>query len=83
MTEILLQLRPLFTRVLGLDEVSPDERFIDIVPDELDRLDFFISVEEEFGVDFSDDDLDHFTIVADLVTRIETLTKGESTHGAR
>lgn len=54
------------------DSISMDSNIIDdLKADSLDIVDLIMSMEEEFDISFSDDDIDKFKTVGDIVHYIE------------
>lgn len=59
---------------LGVDpeKVTEDANLIDdLYADSLDTVELVMAIEEEFGVDISDDDADGFRTVSDIVRWLE------------
>ena len=53
-------------------EVTPDFNIKDeLGADSVDVMEFILTVEDEFGIEISDEDIDRLTTVADVVTYIE------------
>lgn len=53
-------------------EVKPESRFIDdLGADSLDVVELVMALEEEFGIDIPDDDVNSLSTVGDTVTYIE------------
>ena len=64
---------------LGVDaaEVNPDAKFVDdLGADSLDLTELFMAMEEEFGVEISDEDAQQIQKVQDAISFIEK-KKGE------
>jgi acyl carrier protein len=71
---VAMNVRSLIAKYLGIDaqRVSDESRFVsDLGADWLDRLELMIMVEEQFAIEFADDDLDRLVAVGDLIRFIE------------
>lgn len=69
------RLRALVADQLGVDEekIVPDAKFIDdLDADSLDLVELVMSLEEEFGVDISDEDAEKLVTVGDAETFIRS-----------
>jgi len=71
---VLERLRELAADTLGIrpDEIGPTESLFDIGLGSLDRLQFILEVEGEFGVEILDDDLHLITNLESLAEYIDT-----------
>lgn len=56
---------------LSEDEVTPGTTFADIGADSLDMVDLAMSIEDDFRVEVTDEALEKFTSVEDVVNYIE------------
>ncbi len=56
---------------LDEDEVTPETTFADIGADSLDMVDLAMSLEDDFRVEVTDEALERFVTVADVVEYIE------------
>ena len=56
---------------LSEDEVTPETTFAEIGADSLDMVDLAMSLEDDFGVEVTDETLESFVSVADVVSFIE------------
>ena len=54
------------------DEVTPDTTFADIGADSLDMVDLAMSIEDDFSVEVTEEALEGFTCVEDVVNYIES-----------
>lgn len=71
--EILEKVKELVASQLGKskDEVTPDSSFIeDLDADSLDLVELIMSMEDEYGLEISDEDAENITTVKDAVTFI-------------
>ncbi len=58
-----------------LDVVIPEARLVDdLGADELDKVELIMALEEEFGLEITDEDAEKFTTVAEVVKYIEEKT---------
>lgn len=57
------------------DDFPPEARLIgDLGMDSLDEIEFVMAVEEEFGVDITDEEAEQLQTVGDVVTLMEGVT---------
>jgi acyl carrier protein len=71
---IATKIREKIAEQLGVsaDEVTPDSSFIeDLGADSLDIVEMVMALEEEFGIEISDEDAEKIRTVKDVVTFIE------------
>ena len=71
--EILTQLRPIIAEQLGVEEseVKEDASFTeDLNADSLDLVELIMSLEEQFGLQISDEDAEKITTVGEAVDYI-------------
>jgi len=71
--EILEKVKELVASQLGKskDEVTPDSSFIeDLDADSLDLVELIMSMEDEYGLEISDEDAENITTVKDAVAFI-------------
>jgi acyl carrier protein len=69
-----LQIRSLVAEHLGVDtkRVSDEARFVnDLGADWLDCLELMIAIEEDFGIEFPDDEIGRIAVVGDLIRFVE------------
>ncbi len=57
---------------LDEDEVTPETTFADIGADSLDMVDLAMTLEDDFRVEVTDEALEKFATVADVVEYIES-----------
>jgi acyl carrier protein len=74
-------------KVLSKALIVDDSRVVDnaLLADDLginsvDRFELFMELEEEFGVEVVEEDLDGVKTVADVVQRVEQLTERQERH---
>lgn len=68
------RLKKIIVEQLGVDEdeVMPAASFVeDLNADSLDLVELIMSLEEEFGIEISDEDAEHIATVQDAVDFIE------------
>lgn len=68
--EILVKLKPVIAEQLGVDEgeVNPEASFTeDLNADSLDLVELIMSLEEQFGLQISDEDAEKITTVGEAV----------------
>ena len=58
---------------LSEDEVTPETTFSDIGADSLDMVDLAMSLEDDFRVEVTDEALERFVTIADVVEYIEAM----------
>lgn len=76
--EMEARLRKIVAEQLGVDEaqVVPSASFADdLNADSLDLVELIMSLEEEFGIEISDDDAEKILTVQDALTYLETAGK--------
>lgn len=76
--EILAKVKELVANQLGKsqDEVTPDSSFIeDLDADSLDLVELIMSMEDEYGLEISDEDAENITTVKDAVKFIAKHTE--------
>ncbi|MBP2624271.1 acyl carrier protein [Streptococcus oricebi] len=57
-------------------EVTPSFNIKDeLGADSVDVMEFILTVEDEFGIEISDEDIDHLATVADVVAYVDKKTK--------
>lgn len=79
MTDTLDRIRGIIARQMNIAEakIRPNSKFIDdLGMDELERVDFTMSVEDEFYTEISDETAEGFRTVADVVKHLENLKLG-------
>jgi acyl carrier protein len=70
------KIKSIIVEQLGVDEseVNPEAHFInDLGADSLDTVELVMALEEEFGVEISDEDAEKIQTVADVIKFIEKL----------
>ena len=71
--DILVKLKPVIAEQLGVDEgeVNPEASFTeDLNADSLDLVELIMSLEEQFGLQISDEDAEKITTVGEAVDYI-------------
>lgn len=71
---VAMKIRSLVAEHLGVDteRVSDDARFVnDLGADWLDCLELLIAIEDDFSIEFADDEIERVVAVADLVRFVE------------
>lgn len=71
------EVQEIIANKLSIDaaEVKPESSFIDdLGADSLDLADLVMAIEEQYEVDFANEDTDQFRTVGDVVTAIERMT---------
>ena len=79
---VLSELQELVANKLSIDpsEIKPESSFIDdLGADSLDLADLVMAIEEQYEVDFANEDTDQFRTVGDVVAAIERLVGTQST----
>jgi acyl carrier protein len=69
-----MQVRSLVAEHLRVDakRVSDEARFVkDLGADWLDCLELMIAVEEDFGIEFADDEVEKLVVVGDLIRSVQ------------
>ena len=77
--EIYQKLKGIVVEQLGVDEedVTIDASFVeDLNADSLDLVELIMSLEEEFGMEISDEEAEHITSVRDAVDYIQEHQQG-------
>ena len=72
--DILVKLKPVIAEQLGVDEaeVNPEASFTeDLNADSLDLVELIMSLEEQFGLQISDEDAEKITTVGDAIQYIK------------
>ncbi len=70
------KIKSIIVEQLGVDEseVTPEAHFIDdLGADSLDTVELVMALEEEFGVEISDEDAEKIQTVGDVIKFIDTL----------
>ncbi len=68
------KIKSIITEQLGVDEaeVTPDSDFVtDLGADSLDTVELVMALEEEFGIEISDEDAEKIKTVGDVVKYID------------
>ena len=74
------ELKEIVTDRLGIDEseIKPESKFIDdLGADSLDLVDLVITLEDEFNIEISDEDVKKIVTIGDLVKAIEERIKNK------
>ena len=74
MAALLEKVKGIIVEQLGVDEseVTPEAHFIDdLGADSLDTVELVMALEEEFGVEISDEDAEKIQTVGDVIKYIE------------
>lgn len=66
------RLKKLFAKVIKDKEVLPTHQLKDLGMDSLDLVEFLMEIEEEFGIEFSNDEMVALKTVGDVYTVIES-----------
>jgi len=78
-TDTFEQLRKLIVELLEVDEleVIPEASFVDdLAADSLDFIELITAVEDTFGIEIPDDDMEKLQTVQDAVNYIESKSRG-------
>ncbi len=67
----LARIEQIFTSLLKVDKIEPSMELKSLGLDSLDLVEVMMKIEEEFGVEFSNDEMLGFSTVADVVADIE------------
>ena len=54
------------------DEIDLDSKISDLDIDSIDLVDFIMIIEDEFSIEFSDEELDEIESLSDIVSLIES-----------
>ena len=54
------------------DQIDLDSKISDLDIDSIDLVDFIMTIEDEFSIEFSDEELDEIESFADIVSLIES-----------
>lgn len=54
------------------DEIDLDSKISDLDIDSIDLVDFIMVIEDEFDIEFSDEELDEIETLSDIVSLIES-----------
>jgi len=71
------EVQEIIANKLSIDpgEIKPESSFIDdLGADSLDLADLVMAIEEQYEVDFANEDTDQFRTVGDVVSAIERMT---------
>ncbi len=74
MTDTVNRVKSIIAEQLGVkpEEVTPEASFVeDLGADSLDTVELVMALEEEFGIEISDEDAEKMTTVGDAVKYIE------------
>lgn len=67
----LARIEQIFTSLLKVDKIEPAMELKSLGLDSLDLVEVMMKIEEEFGIEFSNDEMLGFSTVADVVADIE------------
>lgn len=67
----LARIEQIFTSLLKVDKIEPAMELKSLGLDSLDLVEVMMKIEEEFGIEFSNDEMLGFSTVADVVVDIE------------
>ena len=79
--KILAKVKEMIARHLGKaeDEITPDSSFIeDLGADSLDLVELIMSMEDEFGLEISDEDAENIITVQDAINFIQSSVEAAS-----
>jgi len=79
--EVLAKVKEMIASHLGKseEEITPDSSFIeDLGADSLDLVELIMSMEDEFGLEISDEDAENIITVQDAINFIQRSTKSAS-----
>lgn len=62
------------------EQVEPSARLADLGADSLDHVEIVMALDQEFGLDITDEDSDKFVTVGDILNYIEREAGGECSH---
>ena len=69
------RIEQIFTELLKVEKIEPEMELKALGLDSLDLVEVMMRLEEEFGIEFSNDEMLGFSTVADVVAEIERKTK--------
>ena len=69
------RIEQIFTELLKVEKIEPEMELKVLGLDSLDLVEVMMRLEEEFGIEFSNDEMLGFSTVADVVAEIERKTK--------
>lgn len=69
--EHLAKIEQIFSDLLKVDEIKPEMELKSLGLDSLDLVEVMMKIEEEFDIEFSNDEMLAFTTVADVVADLE------------
>ncbi|OQC11512.1 MAG: Acyl carrier protein [Tenericutes bacterium ADurb.Bin087] len=69
------RIEKVFTELLKVEKIKPEMELKALGLDSLDLVEVMMKLEEEFGIEFSNDEMLAFTTVADVIAEIERKTK--------
>lgn len=75
MSKNLASIEKIFKDLLKVDSVSPETELKSLGLDSLDLVEVMMQLEEEFGIEFSNDEMLNFKTVADVTADIEKKLK--------
>lgn len=73
--DIYAKLNDIVRKKIKGKEVTPESNLKDLGLDSLDKADIMISIEDEFGIEFEEEEMLSVTTVSDLKELIEKKTK--------
>ena len=68
---------------LNAQDVRPENKFVDLGFDSLDELELVMALEEEFGIEISDEEAENITTVAQAIEFIAAQTPNVELSGLR
>ncbi|MCH4236213.1 MAG: acyl carrier protein [Bacilli bacterium] len=71
MDDMLAKIEKAFAKTLKVDEVKPEAELRELGLDSLDLVELMMELEEEFGIEFSNDEMIEFKTVSDVYKSIE------------
>ena len=71
MDDTLAKIEKSFAKTLKVDEVKPEAELRELGLDSLDLVELMMELEEEFGIEFSNDEMIEFKTVSDVYKSIE------------
>ncbi|MGI6734608.1 MAG: Acyl carrier protein [Tenericutes bacterium ADurb.Bin239] len=69
------RIEQIFTELLKVEKIEPEMELKALGLDSLDLVEVMMKLEEEFGIEFSNDEMLGFSTVADVVAEIERKLK--------